>query len=461
MNRKTLTAIAVCAVLGIAAAVALRQPEKGEALTDRQRPLAKLDETALDTLTITRAGATTTVAKDGAKFKVTAPLAYAADETAAKSAFEAVAKVELGDLVTENKAKQAEFDVDDAKAVHVVAKSQKTGAVLADLFVGKTAGSGTMVRLAGKDEVWLGPAGLRAAVDRAPADWRDRSITTFEPGDAQLVTVKTKDGNVAIAKKNGAKVNGGSEDKWDLVTSVPKVDKLDNSVPAGIVSAMSALKANDFADGAKTAEAGLDAPALTVTVALKGGKNATLFVGNKKGDDDYYVKSADSPEIFLLKKFSIDRVAKRPLDFKDKQVCDIGEADLGEIAVTHGADSFTLTHTGSAWKATKPAKLELDPGKTPALGGAFKDWKATGFAEDPSPAKTGLAKPRATIVGKPMAGAGGGTGAACAFKVGDETADKQSVYMASATAPKGGDVYLVPKWSIDRLLPKLDDLKKK
>jgi Domain of unknown function (DUF4340) len=406
---------------------------------------------------MTRTGVTTTLKKDGAKFQVTTPVPYAADETAAKTAFEAVAKVELGDLVTENKAKHSEFDVEDAKAIHIVAKSEKGGGkVLADLLVGKSVGSGTMVRLAGKDEVWLAPAGLRAGLDRAPADWRDRSITTFEAADAALVTVKTKDGGVAIAKKNGAKVTGGTEDKWDLVTSVPKVDKLDNSVPVGIVSALSSLKANDFADGAKPADTGLVAPAFTVTVALKGGKNVTLLVGNKKGDEDFYVKSADAPQIFLLKKFSIDRVAKRPLDFKDKLMCDIGEANLAEIAVTHGADSFTLTHQGTTWKATKPAGITLDPGKMPSLGAAFKEWKATSYAEDPTPAKTGLAKPRATVVGKPMPGSG--LGAPCAFKIGDETADKQSVYMQAA---KGGDVYLAPKWSVDRLLPKLDELKKK
>ena len=44
------------------------------------------------------------------------------------------------------------------------------------------------------------------------------------------------------------------------------------------------------------------------------------------------------------------------------------------------------------------------------------------------------------------------------FKVGDVAKDKQSVYLQSSKSP---DVYLVPKWSTDRLLVKLDDLKKK
>jgi len=458
MNRKTLTAVAAFALLGLIAFFALRQPEKGEAARDRQRPLAKLNAGELDTLLVTRgATTTTTIKKEGAKYKVTAPVAYAADDPGAKAAFDTLEKLELADLVTENKTKHAEFEVDDARGVHVVAKSQKDGTpgggkVLADIVVGKTIGNGTMVRLAGKDQVWQAPGGLRATFDKPPADWRDKTITTIAAADAELLTVKAKDGGVAIVKKSGAKAPGGGDDKWDLVTSVPKIDKVDNSIPVGIVSALSSFKTNDFADGAAPAVTGLDAPTLTVTVALKGGKNVTVLVGNKKGDDDFYVKTADGPQVFLVKKANLEHINKRPIEFKDKLLCDIGEADLADVTVTHGADSFSLTHTGTMWKATKPAKLEIDPTKAPPLAGGFKEWKATGFAEDGAPAVTGLAKPRATVVAKSK------KGDTCSFKIGDETKDKVNVYLQSA---KTSDVYLAPKWSVDRLLVKLDDLKKK
>jgi Domain of unknown function (DUF4340) len=451
MNRKPLIAIAAFAVLGLIAVFSLRQPEKGDSAAEHQRPLGKIDATALDTLEITRGGVKAAIKRDGGKYSVTAPVAYAGDESAIKSAFEQVEKLELGDLVTENKAKQAEFELDDAKAIHVVAKSAKGGdKVLADFLVGKIVGLGTMVRLAGKDPIWQASSGVRAAFDHPAADWRDRGITTFRSDDAETLTVKAKDGTEAVVKRVGA----ASEDKWELVSSVPKLgpaDKLDKTVPSGIVSTLSSWKTNDFADGVAPAASGLDAPSLTITVALKGGKTVTVLVGGKKGEEDFYVKSADAPQVFLVKKFNIERVAKRPVEFKDKTLCDLAEADLAEIAVTNGADSYTLAHAGGAWKATKPAKLELDPARTPTLGAAFKDWKATGIAEE-TPAAAGLAKPRATVSAKAT------KGAPCSVKVGDETKDKQSVFVQST---KGPDVYLAPKWSLDRLLVKVDDLKKK
>jgi hypothetical protein len=450
MNRKTLTAVAAFAILGLIAFFALRQPEKGESSIDRQRPIAKIEPASLKTIAVTRGGVTSTLERDGAKLKVTQPVAATADESNVKAAFDALEKLQLGNLVTENKAKHAEFEVDDAKAIHVVARNGATGPVLADLLVGKAVGNGTMVRVAGKDEVWQAVGPLRSTFDKSAADWRDRSVINFPVGDAEKVTVKTKDGGVITVQKDGKDVGG--MDKWKVVTSAPKIDKLDDSVPNGIVNALSSFKTNDFADGATPAATGLDAPALTVTVAVKGGKDATLLVGNKKAADELYVKTPESPQIFVVKTFNSDRVTKRPIDFKDKTLADVGEADLKEVSVTHGADSYTLVHEGTTWKATKPPKFQLDPGRTPAIGGAFKDWKATGLVENAAPATTGLAKPKATIVMK------SNKGETITFKVGDDAKDKQNVYLASSKSP---DVYLAPKWSTDRLLVKLDDLKKK
>jgi hypothetical protein len=404
----------------------------------------------LDSIDVTRQGVTSTIKREGGKYKVTAPVAAAADEGNAKTAFEALEKLVLGNIVTENKAKHAEFEVNDAKAIHVVAKA---GALpQADLFVGKAVGNGTMVRVAGKDDVWQAEGPLRSTFDKAPADWRDRSVLTFSAADAETLTVKSggASGGMIVVKKNGKTPT--NEDKWDLVSSVPKMERLDDSVPNGIVSAMSTFKTNDFADGATPAGTGLDNPSLTITVGLKGGKNATLLVGNKKAPDELYMKTPESPQIYVVKSFNSDRIVKHPLDFKDKTLADVGEADLKEVAVTHGADSYTLVHEGTTWKATKPAKFSLDPGRTPSIGGAFKAWKATSIADNVPPATTGLAKPKATIAIKSM------KGDSITFKVGEDAADKQNVYLSSSKSP---DIYLAPKWSTDRLLVKLDDLKKK
>ena len=49
-------------------------------------------------------------------------------------------------------------------------------------------------------------------------------------------------------------------------------------------------------------------------------------------------------------------------------------------------------------------------------------------------------------------------GHGCALKVGGEAPDKSNYFVQTGTQP---EVVLVPKWSVDRILVKLDDLKKK
>jgi len=455
MNRKTLTAFAAFVVLGALAIFALKQPEKGERSSDRARPIAKLNPTEIETLEITKGGQTTVLKSESGKYKVTAPVAYPADESAAKAAWETLGKMDVSDLVTDQKAKQAEFEVDDKAGVHVVAKAAG-GKVLADFIVGKSAGAGTMVRLPGKDEIWQATGISKFLVDKTPTDWRDKSITTFTAADAQQLEVVTKDDGKVVLKKSGAK--DGTEDKWELVETtshkLAKSDPLDNSVPNGIVSALATWRANDFADGAKPSDTGLDAPATTVTVSLKDGKKTTILLGNKKGDDEVYAKTPEAPQIFTVKKFNLERVNKRPVEFRDKTLCNLAESDVAEIAVSHGDNSFTLVKSGNDWKATKPPKLEIDPSKVGPIAGAFKELKATGVAEDASAKTAGLAKPQATIAVKAKSK---GT-AGCLLKVGDETKDKTSYHLASGAK---SDIYLAPKWSIDRMLVKTDDLKKK
>ena len=80
-----------------------------------------------------------------------------------------------------------------------------------------------------------------------------------------------------------------------------------------------------------------------------------MLVGNKKTDDEFYVKNAESPQVFIVKKWGIEHVNKRPIDFRDKTICDIDANDLSEVAVTHGAESYTLVKSGKV-----PAMFESE-----------------------------------------------------------------------------------------------------
>jgi hypothetical protein len=380
---------------------------------------------------------------------------YPADATAAKAAFEAMEKLDFGDVVTDQKAKQSEFEVGD-DGLRVAAKKGDT--VLAELIIGKALGAGTMVRVPGKDDIWQTNGSIRFTFDKSDTDWRDKSITTFTAADAEKIDIKSKTGGTIELKKVQIKADAkaddksaGANDEWTVATSSVPIPKLDTTAAGSMISALASWKTNEFGDNIKPDVSGLGDPALTITVSLKGGKKAIALIGNKKTDDEFYVKNGESPQVFVVKKWAVEHINKRPIDFRDKTICDIDANDLTEVAVTHGAESYTIVKNGKDWKATKPAKTELDPAKVTPIAGAFKAWKATGFADDPSSLKAGgLVKPQATIVAKSKA-------ATCTLKIGDESKDKQSYFVQAGNAP---DVFTVAKWSADRILVKVNDIKK-
>lgn len=450
MNRKTLIAGLVFAGLILATVFLLRSPEKGTAPRDGAgRPIPKLAADGFDTLEVTKGKATTTLKKEGDAYKIVKPIAYAADKDAAKLAFESIAKMDFGNIVSDQKSRQAEFELGDDGLRVAIKKGEQT---LADLRIGKTTNQMTMVRLEGKNEVWAVSNLLKYQLDKDTSAWRDKTITSFEEKDAEKLEVATKSGAKIVLRKP-APTDAGPAPEWQVVESSLKVEPFDKTVPTGVASQLATWKANDFADDAKLEDTGLDSPELTVTVSLRNGKQQTALLGKKKGEEDWYVKVADKPQVFLVKKYNLERMNKRPIEYRDKTICNLKADELTEVAVTHDKDSFTLAKSGNAWKATKPASFTADDSKISNITNAFADWKAQGFAEDSSPKTTGLAKPKATIAAKSSV-----KGHGCQLKVGSETGDKANYYVQT-----GGqtDIVLVPKWSLDRVLVKLDDLKKK
>jgi hypothetical protein len=454
--KKTLIAAAAFGVLIAVALLVMKSPEKGERVGESPRPVPAIAAGDVDTLVVTKDGKATTIKREGDAFKIVDPVAYPADKDSGKDAFEAIEKLEFGSLVTNQKSRHKDFEVDDS-AVRVAAK--KGDKVVADLRVGKVSNNMTLVRVEGKDEVWQAQGSLKYKFDRDTSGWRDKSITTFEEANVTGLEVKASDGSrIVLARVTPDADAGVAEAGWTVKETTLKIDDLDKSIADGIVNSMYAFKANDFGDGAKPEETGLANPKLTVVVTLKDGKSETVHLGNKKGEDEFYLKKEGSEQIFTARKWNVERLAKRPIEFRDKTLCNLSEGEIGQVAVAGNKDAYTLVRTGKegadAWKLSKPTGIDLDTGKVTSIAGAFVEWKAKGFAEASDPKATGLGRPTATIDARSKLAGGAG----CTLKIGAETEDKQSYFAQLAGKP---DVFEVPKWAVDRVLVKHDDLKKK
>src|SRR6185295_16243435 len=97
--------------------------------------------------------------------------------------------------------------------------------------------------------------------------------------------------------------------------------------------------------------------------------------------------------IDILRKYSVERIAVKPADFRDKTMVKAKEDDLTALEVTTGGATLSLVREGAAWKLGKGQKGDVDDSKVKPLVSAFDDFKGSSFAETVNPADNGLAKP--------------------------------------------------------------------
>jgi hypothetical protein len=478
MERKNIFALAALAVLVVLAVFSLRAPEKGDRVGERPRPIAEVKAGAIAALEVTQPGGKdkVTLARKGDKWQVTSPYDKPADQGAAKAAVEALEKLKWGDIVTQKKETHGELEVSDDKAVHVVAKDAG-GATLVDLYLGKIAGSATMVRVNGKDEVWQASDLYASTFKREGKTWREHAIfesRDLKADDADKVTIKGGGATVKLERVAPEKGKDGKDDKdqkptsiydakWRIVESdVPSLKPgdgtvvLDHGVVNRIAQSLSTLRANEFLDTAKPEELGLapGAPGqIEITVEYKGKdakdtKTAGVRIGQHKGED-FFVQTLDSPQVFSVKKWAMESLAHIPQDIRDKTLVTLKADQLAEVQVTQDKDVVALKYDdkAKAWKADKIA--DADEAKAKALAESFDNLTATGFIPPGAPELASLSKPTvATVTLKPRAGA------PVVIKVGDARGDEVAVQKV------GLEPMWLKKYQVDRFLKKPADLQK-
>jgi hypothetical protein len=451
MEKRTLVAlVAVLALVAIAFAV-LRSPEKGQRKGPAPRPVAVIKATDVAKLELTNDKNEKTVLERngaGGVWRVKEPGDYKADQQGIKQVLDGLEKLSFADVASQNVDKQTELGVADGKGARIVAKSG-SGATLADLHVGKAVGGYTMVRVDGSKETWQASGIYPYVVGRAPAGWRDHAILDLTAADIDKLTVEAPGSKLVLQKQAG----GGDKDKqpngatWKIVESTGTAPKtagdLDMTQVNAAVQGLSNLHASDFADDKKVDDIKGKGENLAITVSAKD-KPHTLWVGSEKGDD-VLVASSDSPQVYTVKKFSIEHIARKPIDYRDKTIVKIKDADLTSVEITDGGETTTLTHKDGKWTASKGT---ADDSKVkPAVAG-FDNFTASSFSDEKDPAKTGLAKPTGRAVlhekGKPPV----------TITVGAATKDGD-YYVQKSGSP---DVYLVKKYAVDRWMKKSADL---
>jgi hypothetical protein len=278
--------------------------------------------------------------KDGDKWRVKKPVDYPANQQNVKSLLDNLKELKAKDVIDKGTGAYADYQVDDAKAVHVVA--YKGNDKVVDLYFGKSGGRGQMARKAGVDGVFAISGYSSYVYARDTKNWRETSLLKFDDAAVTKVDLKNENGEFSFAKEGDAwtaKFKGEKADKAD------KLERFDDNKIKDMLRAYKGLSADDFADDKPDADTGLDKPAASLTFTLKEGDPIKLSVGKTSSGESRFLRKEGDKQVYVISSWSAGwAVAKadkfqKPEEKKDDKKKDDKKDDKKKDDHDHGGEN--------------------------------------------------------------------------------------------------------------------------
>lgn len=315
-KNRLLIAAAFLVVLLITLYATSREPKPEEF----HSPFGKVKLEDIDGLEIRRpADPTATVMKkQGTDWRVVEPLESRADARTIQTALEKLRDLEVVDIASESKDSHHNLEVDDAHAVHVIAR--KGSAVLLDFWIGAFKSNFTMIRRPDDDRVYRASGSLKFNFDKALKDWRDRVIFDLDAEKFARVEFHSKNGNFMFNRGEGS---------WTV--DGPEIPEFDFHKVSSIVTTLAKLRATDFADRVPRAQTGLDGDAVdTVRFRMKDDQTQyVLRIGNsvtQGTQEQFYAQREGTDAVFLISKYLANRLRPDAAKLKGRPRGDGGPA---------------------------------------------------------------------------------------------------------------------------------------
>jgi len=277
----------------------------------RDKTVVGFDRDKVAQIEIESPKGTVTLAKDGDRWKITAPQALTADQVEAGAVLFKLHDLRAQSFLSDDASGIPRYLAKPTVRVNITeqgAPAPRT--VLLAPSPEKRGGAPTAyAAVAGQGPVVLVDGKALDELSRSADELRDRTlISGLEPRDIKRMRVRAGGQTVVVERSGDA--------DWKLVEGgkgAAKAATVDN-----LLYALRALKWKTIAapTGDEPAKYGLDAPTLEVTlVRADGGEAAALLVGKREGDQAW-VKLKSSPAIYAVDVKQLGESPKVPDDFK-------------------------------------------------------------------------------------------------------------------------------------------------
>ena len=249
-----------------------------------------------------------TLEKKGDTWELTAPVSAKAEQANVKSLIDNLKELKIKETIARSGDLYPQYELTDEKAVHVVAYKGAEKAV--DLYFGKSGSRGQVVRVGGRDGVFVGDKYSSYLYTREVKNWRERTILKFEDANAIQVEVENKNGKFSFSK---------NEDKWagtftprdkkgKLDKPEKKWEKFEPEKVKDLLRAYKSLNAEDFGDD-KSDTGFADAVNQGGVVKIKLKDNAgdfTIKVGKASKGTSRFAQKEGSDIVYTISSWSAD-----------------------------------------------------------------------------------------------------------------------------------------------------------
>jgi hypothetical protein len=307
--------------------------------------------------------------KTGGKWRLTAPMPYAADQDIASQLVASAANVTSDRIVEDKASNLAAYGLSSpALEVDITGKGGK----ISKLKIGDDApaNSGSYAMLEGDPRVFTAASYVKTGLDKSVNDLRDKRLLTFDQDQDKLSRVEL------IAKKQDIEF-GRDKDQWQIVKPKPlRADSLQiEEMLRKLKDAKMdlALSADDAKKAAATFASGT--PVATVKLTDPSG---TQQIEIRKNKDDYYAKSSIVPGVFKVTPDLGAGVDKALDDFRNKKLFDFGFSDPSKVEMHAGGKTYAFQKGGEDWFSNGK---KLDSVSLQSFLDKLRDLSATKFID--------------------------------------------------------------------------------
>ena len=148
---------------------------------------------------------------------------------------------------------------------------------------------------------------------------------------------------------------------WQI--SAPKACRADQDAVSGMLSTISNLSADRVVEDKPSdlKPFGLDAPSLTLDIALKDHKDRKLLIGdNTPAGGNLYVKLEDDPRVFTIAAYSKTSFDKSLNDLRDKRLLTVVPDKVSRIVLNKKPETIEFARVKDGWQILKPNPARAD-----------------------------------------------------------------------------------------------------